>query len=142
MIEMKKIPMFERTQILIRQLTWFAMKLAIIILLGVGAWRLAWVSFNIDLSNFEFSDLLAMILALFAVGMSVAFYFKTTDSSNQFYDNIYNFTQKTSEILGRIEERFGERLKHLDEGYGRMQSHFEGLAQSSDEITKEVEEKK
>ncbi|OQB81233.1 MAG: hypothetical protein BWX88_04318 [Planctomycetes bacterium ADurb.Bin126] len=83
-----------------------------------------------------------MILALFAIGMSVAFYFKTTDSSNQFYDNIYNFTQKTSEILGRIEERFGERLKHLDEGYGRIQSQFEGITRSPGEIEKKVAETK
>ena len=118
--------------------TGLALKIAIIILFAVAAWRLAWTSCNIDLSKFEFSDLLALILALFAIAMSVAFYFKSTDSSNQFYDNIYNFTQKTSEILGRIEERFGERLKHLDEGYGLMQSRLDGISVTPDEIKKEV----
>jgi archaellum component FlaC len=126
----------------VRHLTGYGLKLAIVIVLAIVAWRLAWADINVDLSKFEFSDLLAMILAIFAIGMSVAFYFKTTDSSNQFYDNIYNFTQKTSEILGRIEERFGERLKHLDEGYGRIQSQFEGIAKSPGEIEKKVEETK
>nr|MDA3824148.1 hypothetical protein [Bacteroidales bacterium] len=103
----------------------------------VIAWRIAWSNFTLDLTKFDFSDLLAMILALFAIAMSVAFYFKSTDSSNQFYDNIYNFTQKTSEILGHIEERFGERLKHLDEG---MQSRFDGISKSPSDIEKKVKE--
>lgn len=123
-----------------RSVTSGAIRLALIILFAVVAWRVAWSNFSLDLSKFDFSDLLAMILALFAMGMSVAFYFKSTDSSNQFYDNIYNFTQKTSEILGRIEERFGERLKHLDEGYGRIQSQFDGVSRSPGEIEKKVKE--
>ena len=124
----------------IKKLTSAAIKLSIIILFSVVSWRIAWSSFSLDLSKFDFSDLLAMILALFAMSMSVAFYFKSTDSSNQFYDNIYNFTQKTSEILGRIEERFGERLKHIDEGYGRIESRFDGIAKSPDEIKQKVKE--
>ncbi len=131
---------FDQALDLLRDLTGWALRIAIIILLAVIAWRMAWASFNLDLSKFNFSDLLAMILALFAVGMSVAFYFKTTDSSNQFYDNIYNFTQKTSEILGRIEERFGERLKHLDEGYFKMQSRFDNFSKTPKEIEEKVRE--
>ena len=118
----------------LRRLTGDGLKVAVVIVLAVVAWRLAWAGFSVDLSKFDFSDLLAMILALFAIAMAVAFYFKTTDSSNQFYDNIYNFTQKTSEILGRIEERFGERLKHLDEGYFKMQSRFDSFSKSPNEL--------
>lgn len=124
----------------LRSVTSGALRFSLIILFAVVAWRIAWSNFSLDLSKFDFSDLLAMILALFAIGMSVAFYFKSTDSSNQFYDNIYNFTQKTSEILGRIEERFGERLKHLDEGYGRIQSQFDGISRSPGEIEQKVKE--
>lgn len=132
--------LFEKAEYKIKDLTSLALKIAIIILFAVVAWRISWSAASIDFSKFDFSDFLAMILALFAMAMSVAFYFKSTDSSNQFYDNIYNFTQKTSEILGRIEERFGERLKHLDEGYGRIQSRFDGISKSSEEIEKEVKE--
>jgi hypothetical protein len=136
----KKTSKFDEAVSKLKSLTAGAIRLAVIILFAVVAWRVAWSNFSLDLSKFDFSDLLAMILALFAMGMSVAFYFKSTDSSNQFYDNIYNFTQKTSEILGRIEERFGERLKHLDEGYGRIQSQFDGIYRSPGEIEKKVKE--
>ncbi len=136
----QKTTKFDAAASKLRSVTSGALRLTVIILFAVVAWRIAWSNFSLDLSKFDFTDLLAMILALFAMGMSVAFYFKSTDSSNQFYDNIYNFTQKTSEILGRIEERFGERLKHLDEGYGRMQSQFDGIAKTPGEIEKEVKE--
>jgi hypothetical protein len=138
--DLEKESKFERAEGLLKNLTSGAIKLSIIILFSVIAWRIAWSSFSLDLSKFDFSDLLAMILAIFAMIISVAFYFKSTDYSNLFYDNIYNFTQKTSEILGRIEERFGERLKHIDEGYGRIQSRFDGILKSSDEIEKKVKE--
>ncbi len=131
---------FEQAEDALKKFTSAGIRVAILILLGVAAWRLGWSDFTLDLSKFDFSDLLALILALFAVGMSVAFYFKSTDSSNQFYDNIYNFTQKTSEILGRIEERFGEQLRHLDEGYGRIESRFDGISKTPDEIEEKVKE--
>lgn len=132
---------FDEAASKLSSLTKGGIRLSLIVLFGVASWRLAWSKFDLDFSKFDFSDLLAMILALFAMAMSVAFYFKSTDSSNQFYDNIYNFTQKTSEIFGRIEERFGERLRHLDEGYGRLQSHFDGSTnKSSDEIEQKVKE--
>jgi len=140
MSDLKKELKFDKAENQLKKLTNGAIRISIIILFSVIAWRIAWSGFSLDLSKFDFSDLLAMILALFAMSMSVAFYFKSTDSSNQFYDNIYNFTQKTSEILGRIEERFGERLRHLDEGYGRIQSRFDGIANTPDEIEKKVKE--
>ena len=84
-----------------------AIQLSLIILFGVAAWRLTWSDFSLDLSRFDFSDLLAMILALFAMAMSVAFYFKTTDSSNQFYDNIYNFTQKRRKSSAELKSGSG-----------------------------------
>nr|MBF0223652.1 hypothetical protein [Desulfobulbaceae bacterium] len=140
MADNPKESLFEKAEWQIKKLTSLALKISIIIIFSVVAWRISLSSISFDLSKFDFSDLLAMILALFAMAMSVAFYFKSTDSTNQFYDNIYNFTQKTSEILGRIEERFGERLKHIDEGYGRIQSRFDGISNSSDEIEKKVKE--
>ena len=113
------------------------------VFLGVLSWRFAWIDFNVDLSKFEFSDLLALIMGLFAIAMSVAFYFKATDTSNKFYDNVYKFTQETSEILGRIEAGFGERLRHLDEGYTGLQSRFDKFSSMSpEESIKKVEKNK
>lgn len=78
-----------------------------------------------DFSGFDFNALLALLLSLFAIGLSVAFYFKATDTSNLFYDNTYKFTKEISEILGRIEAGFGERLRHLDEGYTGLVNKFD-----------------
>jgi hypothetical protein len=77
------------------------------------AWKLLNANISLNLSGFAFSDLLSLLLALFSVWLSVAFYLKASDTSNKFYDNTYRFTSNISELLGRIEERFGERLRHL-----------------------------
>jgi hypothetical protein len=102
-------------------------RIIVIVFFGIVSWRIAWSNWNMDLSKFDFSDLLALILGLFAMAMSVAFYFKATDTSNKFYDNVYKFTQETSEILGRIEAGFGERLRHLDEAYHGMRDTVDKL---------------
>ena len=89
------------------------------------AWKLLNAQITLDLSGFSFNDLLALLLALFSVWLSVSFYLKASDTSNQFYDNTYKFTKEISELLGRIEEGFGERLRHLDEGYAGIRDRVE-----------------
>jgi len=131
---------FEQAEAFLKDITGLGLRVGILILFAIAAWRLGWSQLTVNLSEFNFSDLLAMILALFAMGMSLAFYFKSTDSSNQFYHDSYEFTQRISEVIGRMEERFGERLKHLDEGYGRIESRFDDMAQSKIEIQEQVKE--
>lgn len=97
---------------------------------------------DIDFGEFKFSDLLAMLLSFFAIGMSVAFYFKATDTSNQFYNNSYKFTKEMSEILGRIEAGFGERLKHLDEGYLGLREKFDNFPVNTSKAEEAVEKEK
>jgi len=92
----------------------------IVALVGLLGWKFADTPVRLDLTRFDFSDLLALVLALFAMGLSIAFYLKATDTTNTFYDNTYRFTRDVSEILGRIEAGFGERLRHLDEGYSGL----------------------
>lgn len=72
--------------------------------------------------NFDFIALLSTVLALFSVGLSAIFYFKATDTSNDFYNNTFKFTKDIADLLIRIESGFGERLKSLDEGYNSMRS--------------------
>lgn len=97
------------------------------VLLVLFALALIWrvVIAKIDLKGFSFNDLLSLLLAVFSVALSVAFYFKANETSNQFYDNTYKFTKEMSELLGRIESGFGERLRHLDEGYSTMAERFD-----------------
>ena len=112
-------------------------KIAIaIILTALVSYKIATIDANLDFSNFNFSftDLLSLILAIFAISMSVALYFKATDTSNRFYDNTFKFTKDISEILGRIEAGFGARLKNLDEGYSGLRDSFQGSIGSSEEI--------
>lgn len=117
-------------------------KVAALIFIGVISVRVAYAEFSLSfLQNFTFTELLSLILALFAMLMSILFYFKSTESSNKFYSDTYKFTKDISESIGRIDERFGERLRHLDESYGRMEQRiYSGY--SKDTKKEEVEEKK
>lgn len=116
----------------------------IVAVIAIVGWKLITAEFKIDIADFGFSDLLALILALFSVWLSIAFYFKATDASNQFYDNTYRFTKEMSEMLGRIEAGFGEKLKHLDEGYSGIREKFDRMPAYSQitnaDVKKEEEE--
>lgn len=68
---------------------------------------------KIDLSKLDYKDALNLVLALFAIWLSVSFYHRASDSSNKFYDRVYNFTKDTSTLLGALQAGFGEQLKQL-----------------------------
>jgi len=115
---------------------------AITILLIVGV-----VSFKIYKTPIEltvdFPTLLSLLLALFSVGLAALFYFKATETSNTFYDNTYNFTRDIAQLLVKIESGFGERLRHLDEGYSSMRDYIQKLPnQEGKEVKKRIEEEK
>ncbi|EGR3375938.1 hypothetical protein DMJ27_24735 [Vibrio parahaemolyticus] len=90
-------------------------EIAIVIVVILIGYRIVNSEFNINLGTLSSTDIVALLLAFFAVGLSAAFYFKATDSSNQFYDNMHKFTQETSVLLGKIESRFGEQLKNIEQ---------------------------
>ncbi|MEI8706637.1 hypothetical protein [Pseudoalteromonas sp. B62] len=118
--------------------------LVVLIFFGVLSYKLFSIDLSLNIKEFGFTDLLSMLVAFFAIALSVAFYFKATDTSNRFYDNSYAFTKDVSEILGRMEAGFGERLRHLDEGYTGIRDRFDKLpfdsAKAMEEIEKENEE--
>ncbi|MEQ8818227.1 MAG: hypothetical protein RLO51_07675 [Thalassobaculum sp.] len=101
--------------------------LVIISLVAVVVYKIIEADLTKAVSTFDFSNLLALILALFSIGLSVVFYFKATETANIFYDNTYKFTKEVSEILGRVEAGFGEKLSHLDEGYSGLKSAVERI---------------
>jgi len=104
------------------------------------AWKILSAPIAFNLSDFRFTDLLNLLMAVFAIALSVAFYFKATETSNQFYDNTYKFMKDFSEILGRVEAGFGERLKHLDEGYERLGERFDKIPFDSKKAEQEIKE--
>lgn len=93
-----------------------------LILIGVVAFKIYTTPTTLTI---DFPTLLSLLLALFSVALSALFYFKATDTSNAFYDNTYKFTKDIAELLVKIESGFGERLRHLDEGYSSMRDYFQ-----------------
>ncbi len=90
-------------------------------------------------TTIDFSALLSLLLALFAVGLSALFYFKATDTSNAFYDNTYKFTKDIAELLVKIESGFGEKLRHLDEGYSSMRNYLQNTTPRVQDVEKTKE---
>ena len=107
------------------------------VVLGTKLWQ---ADFSQAYANLNFSDLLALFLALFSIALSVLFYLKATETSNVFYDNTYRFTKDVSEILGRVEAGFGEKLTHLDEGYSGLKSAVEKIPFDRKQTEKDIEE--
>lgn len=91
--------------------------------------------------------LISLLLALFSIWLSSLFYFKATDTSNTFYDNTYKFTRDIAQLLSKMESGFGERLRHLDEGYSSMQSYLrtngrEGPREEVEKTKQKLEEER
>ncbi len=93
-----------------------------VLLVSVLSYKIYSTPFNVTV---DFPTLLSLLLALFSVALAALFYFKATETSNTFYDNTYTFTREISELLVKIESGFGERLKHLDEGYSSMRDNLQ-----------------
>ncbi|QVN08317.1 hypothetical protein JYG35_06505 [Pseudomonas rhodesiae] len=95
---------------------------ALIIVVGV---RFATADFNIDLKDFSFTDLVSLFLAVSSVALSALFYFKADESSRTFYTHTYKFTKEVSEMLGRIDSGFGEKLTNIGQGYNDLSQKFD-----------------
>lgn len=116
--------------------------LATLCLIAVVTWKLLDSEVSISIKEFTFTDLLSIFVSFFAIALSIAFYFKATDTSNRFYDNSYKFTKEISEILGRIEAGFGEKLKHIDEGYAGIRDRFDQIPFDANKAKEEIEAEK
>ena len=127
-------------EIIIRYLKVGATVVGSLAFLGVILFKLATSTFGFSVATLSTSDVLSIFLALFSVGLSVMFYFKSSDESSRFYQNSYEFTKDVSEILGRIEAGFGERLRHLDEGYSGLRERFDRFPFDKGKAAKEIKE--
>jgi hypothetical protein len=115
-------------------------EVAMLAFFGVLTFKVANMDLTLNIEEFGFTDLLSIIVALFSIALSAAFYFKATETSNRFYDNSYTFTKDISEILGRMEAGFGERLRNLDEGYTGIRNRFENLPFDSVKVQADIEQ--
>jgi len=89
-------------------------------------------------NNFTVESILSVFLAFFSIFMAVLFYFKADEASSKFYDSSYNFMKDVSVTLGKIEERFGEKLNHMNEKL----THMENVKQETKEELKSAEVEK
>ena len=83
---------------------------AILVIAGTIIIKILTGDFGLDFTKLSASELVSILLAFFSIALSAAFYFAATSQSNQFYDNVNNFTKDTSTLLGRLDEQ----LKGLD----------------------------
>ncbi len=105
-----------------------------LIIVGVTAYKIYTTPTSLTI---DFPTLLSLLLALFSVALSALFYFKATDTSNAFYDNTYKFTKDIAQLLVKIESGFGERLRHLDEGYSSMRNYLQNFpSKHTDDVEK------
>ncbi|WP_218699272.1 hypothetical protein [Acinetobacter harbinensis] len=93
------------------------------------------------------SEIISILLAFFAILLSAAFYYMSTQQSNLFYHNVHQFTKDTSEILGRLDEQ----VKHIGGRQTELKDTFEknyaynnqnGVTQKKEEKINEELEKK
>lgn len=89
----------------------------IVVPLSTLCYKFATASIKIE---FDFSDFLSLILALFSIWLSAEFYFKAAETSNSFYDRVLDFTKESSVIMGRIESGLGERINNVVTRLDRM----------------------
>lgn len=83
-------------------------------------------------------SILSILLAFFSMFISIFFYFKADETSSKFYNTSYEFMKDVSVTLGKIEERFGEKLNAVSEKL----SHLENAKAETGEELQNVEEDK
>lgn len=99
-------------------------------------------------NNFTAESILSTLLAFFSIFISIFFYFKADETSSKFYDSSYKFMKDNSVTLGKIEERFGEKLNnlndkvsHLDEKSKEAEEQIENKQEDKDRLIDELFEK-
>ncbi|MBU4317797.1 MAG: hypothetical protein KKF30_11055 [Proteobacteria bacterium] len=100
------------------------------------------INLGIKADSLEVSDILSLLLAFFAVALSVFFYFKSSEESSRFYENSYKFTMEMSVLLGKIESGFGEKLNNINEGNNVIRRSFEILSLERESTQKELDKEK
>ncbi|NBH82384.1 hypothetical protein D7X88_05530 [bacterium C-53] len=89
-------------------------------------------------NNFTAESIFATLLAFFSIFISIFFYFKADETSSRFYESSYQFMKDVSVTLGKIEERFGEKLNSLNDKI----SHLDRISsEASNEIKDKTDDK-
>lgn len=104
---------------------WFLLILLVIVIvfaLIVAAVKI--LDFKISVVNIDFSTLLSVIIAFFAIGLSVAFYNMASKSSDKFYSDIFGFIKSISESIGQMDSKLTEKMNKIDDGQKTLQTQI------------------
>lgn len=123
------------------RLVWECAKsISLVIATGCVGYKVATADYSF-INNFD--SVLSLILALFSIALAAAFFFKATETSNKFYNNIYDFLHDTTKSLASMESGFGEKLLNIDKTQTSMQNKLYGSTEDEiQETAAEIEEKK
>lgn len=114
-------------------------KITICVVAGIGSIMLiALICHSFLQSRFSIESILSTLLAFFSIFISIFFYFKANDTSTNFYNSSYQFMKDISVTLGKIEERFGEKLNSLNDKV----SHLDIITSETSEEIKDKEDDK
>lgn len=89
--------------------------------------------------DFKFNDILTLFISLFSIAISIAFYFKTTETSNRFYDNANHFTTDIRTTLSSIESGFREMLQNIQTRNFSIESKIDNIFQIKEKVKKETD---
>lgn len=99
------------------------LKITICIVGGIGCIMVfAILCYSIVKSQYSMDSILSTLLAFFSIFISIFFYFKADETSTNFYNSSYEFMKDISVTLGKIEERFGEKLNNLNDKLTHLDS--------------------
>lgn len=115
------------------------LKITICIVGGIGCVMfIAILCYSILKSEFSLDSILSTFLAFFSIFISIFFYFKADETSTNFYNSSYEFMKDISVTLGKIEERFGEKLNSLNDKV----SHLDRISSKTSEEIKDKKDDK
>ena len=111
-------------------------KVTVCIVGGIGTVMfIGLLCYRLVKTDFSFDSILSTLLAFFSIFISIFFYFKADETSTNFYKSSYDIMRDVSVTLGKIEERFGEKLNSLNDKV----SHLDTI---SSEKSEEIQEQK
>ena len=116
-----------------------AIRITICVVGGIGTlMMMGLLCYRLIKTDFSFESILSTLLAFFSIFISIFFYFKADETSTNFYKSSYDFMKDISVTLGKIEERFGEKLNSLNDKI----SHLDNIStEKSEEIQEQKDDK-
>ena len=116
-----------------------AIKVTICMAGGIGTVMfIGLLCYRLVKTDLSFDSILSTLLAFFSIFISIFFYFKADETSTNFYKSSYDIMKDVSIALGKIEERFGEKLNSLNDKI----SHLDSISSEKSEKIKEQKDDK